>query len=82
MIQLTVEEGRVADVRVGLREYSEEQERANTRLVAERFGRPRKHHNEHSTWWTWRRPDGIIEASTYDDAPSDISFRTRRISEN
>nr|MBA3454460.1 hypothetical protein [Deltaproteobacteria bacterium] len=75
-MHLLVEEGRVASVRVDLRGWNEEQERANTRLVTARFGRPRKHHNEHSTWWRWRRPDRIIDASTYDDVPGNISFTT------
>lgn len=75
-IELVVEDGRVADVSVGLRGYGDEQARANQRLIIDRFGRPRKHRNEHSTWWTWRQPDRIIEASTYDDVPTDITFRT------
>ena len=75
-LRLVVENGRVADVTVPLRRYSAEQERASQRLVIDRFGRPRKHRNEHSTWWTWRQPNRIVEASMYDDVPGDITFRT------
>lgn len=75
-ITLSVEVGRVADVRVDLRAFDDQEREENARLVTQRWGRPRQHHNEHSTWWTWRRPDRIITATTYDDIPSDVSFRT------
>jgi hypothetical protein len=75
-IGLVIDEDRVAKVNVELRAVDEEQRRANTQLVIERFGRPRKHRNEHGTWWTWRRPGRIIHATTYDGVPSEISFET------
>ena len=73
---MSSDDGHVGDVSIRLRGWDDEGDEANKRIVLARYGRPRRERNEHSTWWSWRRNDYTISASTYQDVPSEVSFTT------